>query len=407
MSASENELAVIRQELNELRQAFTAMRGNGNGHAKTNGTSFVETAESNAMTDRRGMLKKMAGLAVGVATVGLLRPTSSNAAGRTTNPGTRRLNKLGAPSVTGDPWLVGTDEDADVFTGLFNTTTAQIDTQLRVRNYGLTDFVPPAGTNIGVVGYCDDEFSTLAAFGQVGLWGEARSVMGGKGFGVIGFAGNDVGGVGGSFNGGDAGVIVTGGRVTLCLFATTEIFPPTSGTGHAIGEVVVDQDYTMWYSIGPGAPAPFRRLAGPDSTIATGSEQMLATVGALSGFPLPPRFVDTRTGSGNTYAGQHLAGGTVAMYQIAGVTVNGNTVPTGATAVIGRIADPNPTGNGTLFVGSVVAPGMAGVLRIMPNEPGNTEFFSLLDAGGALSVDNSSAPGTSVDIIIDIDGYYL
>src|SRR5436309_5293108 len=124
MKTTENELAVIRQELNELRQALAGMRGNGNG---------ASLLEANAATDRRGMLKKMAGLAVGVATVGLLRPNSSQAASRISGVRTGRMSKNGAPDSNGDPWLVGTDGNfATLFTGLFNETTDQIDTQLRV-----------------------------------------------------------------------------------------------------------------------------------------------------------------------------------------------------------------------------------------------------------------------------------
>jgi hypothetical protein len=187
INTSENELAAIRQELNELRQTVAGMRSNG--HSNGNGASFLEAAESSALTDRRGMLKKVAGLQVGVATVGLLRPSGSKAA-----TGRGGFSKTGVPSATGGNFILGMDNNAGAFTGLFNTTTALLDTQLRIRNYGLTDFVPPGGTNIAVVGYCDDESST-ASGDMVGHWGECRSVLGGRATGVAGF-GNSIGGTG-------------------------------------------------------------------------------------------------------------------------------------------------------------------------------------------------------------------
>src|SRR6266446_161812 len=79
-STSPDELASIRQELNELRQALGAMRSSGNGHYNKNGSSLLEAAESTALTDRRGMLKKVGAIAAGIAAVGLLRPTTARAA---------------------------------------------------------------------------------------------------------------------------------------------------------------------------------------------------------------------------------------------------------------------------------------------------------------------------------------
>src|SRR4051812_33400065 len=98
-NASENELTKLRhevseqrQELNELRQAdasmrsklaelLAAMRGNGNGpgSCRSNSEPFIEAAETGALTDRRGMFKKVASLAGGIAIAGLIRPNASKA----------------------------------------------------------------------------------------------------------------------------------------------------------------------------------------------------------------------------------------------------------------------------------------------------------------------------------------
>src|ERR1051325_3875434 len=90
---SDNDLASIREELNELRQIVAGLRSNG--HHNGNGTSLLE---ANAATDRRGMLKTVAGLAVGVATVGLLRPANAKAAPRIGGKG---------PDNTGDNFITG------------------------------------------------------------------------------------------------------------------------------------------------------------------------------------------------------------------------------------------------------------------------------------------------------------
>jgi hypothetical protein len=146
-----------------------------------------------------------------------------------------------------------------------------------------------------------------------------------------------------------------------------------------------------------GATGP----TGPDgATGATGP----AGPGPQTVFASSSRFVDTRTGSGNTYDGQHLNGGATATYQIGGVTVSGNTVPADAHAVIGRIADPNPTGPGGNILVGATNPPVGGVIAIVAGAPQNSYFISALDATGKLYVKNTS-PSGSTDIIIDIEGY--
>jgi hypothetical protein len=151
-------------------------------------------------------------------------------------------------------------------------------------------------------------------------------------------------------------------------------------------------DGSLWYNA--GGSVPYRRLA--DST----------TAGALTAFASSSRFVNTITGSTNTYAGQHLNGGATATYQIGGVTVSGNKVPANARAIIGRIADPNPAGPGGSILVGAANPPVGGVIAIVAGAPQNSSFISALDATGKLYVKNTSASG-STDIIIDIQGYYL
>lgn len=58
-----------------------------------------------------------------------------------------------------------------------------------------------------------------------------------------------------------------------------------------------------------------------------------------------------------------------------------------ARAIIGRIADANPTGSGVLLVGATNPPN-SGVIAIAAGAPLNAFFFSALDATGKLYVKN-------------------
>ena len=385
---SENELIAIHQklneqsqQLNELRRALASMRSNGNGHP------LIEAVESTALTDRRGMLKKVAGLAAGVATVGLLRPNESAAA---------KVIRTHAPSLNGDPWVVGVPNDAQNPTGLENSTTTLASTQLNIRNFSSADFSQPSGTNIAIVGYTNPTGGPANTNHMIGLWGEAHG-------------GNT--NIAGMFVADDTGIVIQAGRATLCLFSTDEVFPPTSANSHTLGEVVVDQDYTLWYSIVAANPPSipktiFRRLAGP--TGGTGATALRATAGALSAFDASSRFVDTRTASGNPYQGQHLAAGATAGYQISGETFSGNTVPTGATGIIARIANPNQASgsHGSILVaGQNPPPAGTGVIGLATALVQNQFFFSALDSAGMVFVKNGTTGQT--DIIIDVVGYYL
>jgi hypothetical protein len=196
---------------------------------------------------------------------------------------------------------------------------------------------------------------------------------------------NASGGVGGSFFGARAALVLLPGFGAVA--------DPNAGVGGAAGDVYRGSTKgSLWYNA--GGSVPYCRLA--DST----------TAGALTAFASSSRFVNTITGGSNTYAGQHLNGGATATYQIGGVTVSGNTVPANARAIIGRIADPNPAGPGGNILVGAANPPVGGVIAIVAGAPQNSSFISALDASGNLYVKNTSASG-STDIIIDIQGYYL
>lgn len=347
----DNDLASIRQELNELRAEMAALRKNG--HGNHNG---LDVLADPTLTDRRGMMKKMAGLAVGVAAVGLLRPSSSKAR-------TPTKSKTGSrtPHTTGDFLVLGDTNDADVQTNLINSTTDLIPASFVAGNYGDVFFVNPTDASIGIVGYTSSDGATA---------GDTNDL-----FGVYGQAVGGNSSTGGFFVGDTAaiGTGVGGGAV--------EDPNATDPAGGSMGDFYRgSSNGSIWYRA--GGAGSYRRVV--DDT----------TAGALTPFPSSSRFVNLSP----------LAGGATGTYQIGGVTVTGNTVPAKARAIIARIADANPTGAGALLVGATNPP-VGGVIAIVAGAPQNSFFFSALDATGKLYVKNSSASG-SVNVIIDVLGYY-
>lgn len=362
LEARDEKLATLEAEVAQLRQSHCLDR-------PANGNNFASP------TNRRGMMKKIAGLAVGVATAGLLRP------GRTL-------------ASTGDAILMGqfNQPTTSVATVLGNVGTTLASVVFVGANTATAGFTPESTTNYGIVGLASGDSSNY----MIGLYGLALNTgIAGNGYGVhgegpsAGVVGSSDRGVGGEFYGEQAALTLYPGHGAVA--------DPNAGVaGSGVGDVYCGSSNgpggSLWYKA--GGPVPYRRLA--DST----------TAGALTAFAVSSRFVNTITGSGNTYDGQHLNGGATATYQIGGVTVSGNKVPANARAIIGRIADPNPAGpGGSILVGSANPP-VGGVIAIVAGAPQNSSFISALDATGKLYVKNTSASG-STDIIIDIQGYYL
>jgi hypothetical protein len=335
-----------------------------------NGTDFA------SVTDRRGMMKKMAGLAVGVAAAGLLKP--SRALADDGNPLTFGSITTGASgnSQTSAARFVynGAAVDGALFLFEDGTAYAPGDDAVNAVLAGLAAN-GPGGADVGVHG-----FSNTAS---------------GIGVFAVGTGANSIGVRGQALLSGGTGGVFIGDRAALALsLGGGAVADPNAGvTGGTVGDVYRgSSDGGLWYKA--GGSVPYCRLA--DST----------TAGALTAFASSSRFVNTITGNSNTYAGQHLNGGATATYQIGGVTVSGNTVPANARAIIGRIADPNPAGPGGNILVGATNPPVGGVIAIVAGAPQNSSFISALDASGNLYVKNTS-PSGSTDIIIDIQGYYL
>jgi hypothetical protein len=408
---SDNELAAIRQELDQLRQTVAAMRGNQNG----NGSLL----EPNAITDRRGMLKTVAGLAVGMATVGLLRPSSSSGASKFVAKGPENT---GDPFITGAANFVSAATDVTYITG--NSTTTLIDTLFLAQNYGSTSFTSPGG-NLALVGYINN-----AGTGQTGdlfgVYGESRAPAGGFTYGVYGISddigvygeGNNSGcGVDGFIGAGGAtnafgvrgissngvGGAFSGGRSALNLAAGSVNNPNTTPpSGNGIGDVYRGlSNGSVWFRTG-AATNPYQRLA--DNT----------TAGALT-LQAPMRLVDTRTGSGFFDAGNHYGSDTLRTYNI--ITLSNPDLPTGTRGVVGRITVANATAAGGVQQSPNGPPGAGNDLgfgtAVLSFPPATTipsfgvPFISALDASGNIRIHSVMGAGQTCDLIVDITGYYL
>src|ERR1043166_4147487 len=151
------------RELKELRQAFADLRSNGMN------TGAFNADKPGALTDRRGALKKVAGLAAGVATAGLLRPTRSAAENKLTAP---------APTNTGDNMTIGQSNFATApgdVTRLVNLSTALFPVVWSAENYGNTAFPVPASSYIGSVAYVNDAGSSTSGGTLYGLFARAST----------------------------------------------------------------------------------------------------------------------------------------------------------------------------------------------------------------------------------------
>jgi hypothetical protein len=359
------------------------------------------SGEIHSITDRRGMLKKVVGLAAGVAAAGLLKPSAARADNG--NPllfGATTTGTLGNSETSPARFAYnGAATSAALFVFEDGTTLLPSDSGYAAVLAGWASGSGGAGSNVGVFGFSG------ASVGR-GVVGGASAL---DGIGVLGIGGNGGSGVDGSTDGASTsssgvngtalhgtGGTFAGGRAALFLSpGAGAVADPNAGIpGSVTGDVYRGStNGSVWYKA--GGPKPYRRLA--DST----------TAGALTAFASTSIFVDTIAGSGNTYQGQTIGANQVKTYQIGGVTAGGNSVPLLARAVIGRIANPNSNANGVILVAASNPPlGSNGVLAVKPGAPENSFFLSALDATGKLYVKGAFASGTT-DLLILISGFYL
>jgi hypothetical protein len=154
--------AEFRAEFEQLRAEMEGRLRERSRASRTKSTALCEADDPCALepdgdgnrhaelTDRRGMLKKVAGLAVGVAAAGLLRPSSSAAArGEPDNPeatdGNMIIGRRNFPTNVADATRL-VNPDPNAFLPYLWAT----------ENYGLTDFSVPANSFITSVAYTNN-----------------------------------------------------------------------------------------------------------------------------------------------------------------------------------------------------------------------------------------------------------
>src|ERR1043166_3804086 len=186
LNEQSQKLAEQSQELNELRRTVAGLRGKeiGSGNCRSNvkDSSILEAAKSSTPTDRRAMLKKVAGLAVGVATVGLLRPSSSVANGRPDSPG-----------ATGGNMIIGQGNqptNLNDVTSLFNPCCNLFTTVWEVANFGTNAFVMPSNSYAAMVAYTNNQDAMPTSGTFYGLYAQANTPAGGTSVGILGIGDN-------------------------------------------------------------------------------------------------------------------------------------------------------------------------------------------------------------------------
>lgn len=165
ITSSENDLTLIRQLIREeLRNELQAIQ------SMARGTPLLSAAESSGVTDRRNMLKTVAGLAVGVATVGLLRPSSSKAAPKM---GVKGPEATGGNMIIGQLNLATATADATRLSG--TSTVDLMDVVWSAENRGNTAFSPLANHYYASVGYIDNNGTSQGLGNCIGVWGESHT----------------------------------------------------------------------------------------------------------------------------------------------------------------------------------------------------------------------------------------
>jgi hypothetical protein len=118
----------------------------------------------------------------------------------------------------------------------------------------------------------------------------------------------------------------------------------------------------------------------------------------------PCRVVDTRNADGPN-GGPSLSGGSSRSFPVAGKC----SVPAGARAVSVNITVVNPSGAGhlTLYPGDQTAPTASTInFRAGQTQANNAILRLSLDGSGTLAVLSATAGGGTVDVILDVNGYF-
>jgi RHS repeat-associated protein len=117
----------------------------------------------------------------------------------------------------------------------------------------------------------------------------------------------------------------------------------------------------------------------------------------------PTRVADTRTNSGQPYAGQHLTTGANLNVQV--TSANGDGVPANATAAVINLTAINSTAAGYLQVYAAGASRPSTTnLSVATNTTVNDEVTAPIGSNGQIAI--YDAAGT-VDVLVDVEGYFV
>ena len=338
-----------------------------------------------------------------------------------------------SPNATGGNFILGavnTPSGTDT-TALIAPGTVVLPALFRVDNYSSGSLpAPPAGSTAAGLFHCNNSGGTPISGKFHAIYAQAEAPNGGTpsaiyglsgtlatpaGDGVTGIGNRGVIGIGGpggcgcdgTANGGTNGWGVfgqsdigvgghfTGGRCALYLTpGTGSVADPnvTVPSGATQGDVYRGStNGSVWYHA--GGTNPYRRLA--DSTVA----------GALTLLAAPLRLVDTRNSSGFFDAGNHYMNGTLRGYNIP--TLAAGAIPTKARGIIGRGTVVSPTQGGGLNVSPVNPPGFgSAIVNFAANQVIGAPFTSALNASGQIFVQTNLFAAGTVDVVLDVLGYY-
>ena len=234
----------------------------------------VDVQEDRVSVKRRGMIAGVAGLVAGAIALRTAEPAAATDGqplllGNATQTATATTGIVANPPVNNPAFLVN------------NTFAGSLD----VHQDGIQGYAANQN-NTGLFGRNND-------LNGVGTWGEAPNGTGvfgdsATGSGVAGQSSSAAGVYGASTTG--FGGQFTGGTAQIMLVPNPGATPP-AGT-HAVGEIFVAADGTLFYCTVGGATPTFRVAVGP------------TTAGAFHFLSSPDRYVDTRSNIGGVNGAQ-------------------------------------------------------------------------------------------------------
>jgi hypothetical protein len=258
--------------------------------------------------------------------------------------------------------------------------------------------LPSGSAGTGVAGVSDK---------GSGLQGTANGAA--TAMGVVGQSSSGYGLVGLSTTGVDLAAHGTGRFLQTNTLAHAG--PPTASDGSfAAGEQIRDAAWALWLCTAGGAPGTWVPVAVTQPGYLGGGLNLL---------PIPIRLLDTRAGApvGNDRPGVPIAYHGTLNVPAAGVTYQGQTIPSGATAVFGlltaALAPGVNCGDGSSAIAYAAGATRPAAVNVVFN-PGDlhgayTSDFALVRTGasGDFSLYNQPINSVAVDYIFDCFGFVM